>query len=72
MTEGRRLAVSGVRIEGNSAVRDKTVVGAMETKPEGFLWFRRGELDDDKVAADVGEKIPGLYASKRLHRCAGR
>jgi outer membrane protein insertion porin family len=64
ITEGRRLAVSGVNIQGNAAVRDKTVVSAMETKPEGFLWFRRGELDNDKVAGDVGERIPGLYASK--------
>ncbi|MEO6526011.1 MAG: outer membrane protein assembly factor BamA [Gemmatimonadaceae bacterium] len=64
VTEGRRLAVSGVNIQGNAAVRDKTVVSAMVTKPEGFLWFRKGELDNDKVAADVGEKIPGLYASK--------
>jgi outer membrane protein insertion porin family len=64
VTEGRRLAVSGVNIEGNAALRDKTVVSAMNTKPEGFLWFRKGELDNDKVAADVGEKIPALYASK--------
>ena len=64
ISEGRRLAVSGVNIEGNQAVRDKTVVSAMTTKPEGFLWFRKGELDNDKVASDVGEKIPGLYASK--------
>ena len=64
INEGRRLAVSGVQIDGNSAVRDKTVVKAMQTKPEGFLWFRRGELDNDKLAADISEKIPGLYASK--------
>ena len=64
VTEGRRLAVSGVNIEGNAAVRDKTVVSAMQTKPEGFFWFRRGELDNDKMAGDVGERIPGLYASK--------
>ena len=62
--EGRRLAVSGVSIEGNQAVRDKTVVSAMQTKPEGFLWWRRGELDNDKLAGDVGERIPGLFASK--------
>jgi outer membrane protein insertion porin family len=62
--EGRRLAVSGVRIDGNAAVRDKTVVSAMATKPEGFWWWKRGELDSDKFAADVGEKIPALYGSK--------
>ena len=62
--EGKRLAVSGVNIGGNSGIRDKDVVGAMETKPEGFLWLRKGELDADKFAGDVGERIPTLYASK--------
>jgi outer membrane protein insertion porin family len=62
--EGRRLAVSGVNIEGNAAVADKTVVKSMSTKPEGFLWWKKGELDNDKFAGDVGERIPGLYASK--------
>jgi len=62
--EGRRLAVSGVAIEGNQGVSDKELVAAMETKPEGFLWFHRGELDADKFAGDVGERIPALYASR--------
>ncbi len=62
--EGKRLAVSGVDVAGNKGVSDKDVVGAMETKPEGFLWFKKGELDADKFAGDVGERIPALYASK--------
>jgi outer membrane protein insertion porin family len=62
--EGRRLAVSGVDIKGNQGVSDKQVVSAMATKPEGFLWLRKGELDADKYAADVSEKIPALYAEK--------
>jgi outer membrane protein insertion porin family len=62
--EGKRLAVSGVDISGNAGVSDKAVVGAMETKPEGFLWFRKGELDADKFAGDVGERIPALYSSR--------
>ncbi len=62
--EGRRLAVSGVAIQGNRGVSDKAVVGAMATKPEGFLFTKKGELDADKFASDVSEKIPGLYASK--------
>ena len=33
------------------SVSDADVVGAMETKPEGFLWWRNGEFDDDKYAA---------------------
>ena len=36
----------------------------METKPEGFLWFHKGELDADKFAGDIGERIPALYASR--------
>ena len=62
--EGKRLAVSGVDIAGNRGVSDKDLVAAMETKPEGFLWFHRGELDADKFAGDVGERIPALYASR--------
>ncbi len=62
--EGRRLAISGVSIEGNKGLSDKELVDAMSTKPEGFFWWRKGELDADKYAADVSEKIPGVYAEK--------
>ncbi|HEX5971762.1 MAG TPA: outer membrane protein assembly factor BamA [Gemmatimonadaceae bacterium] len=62
--EGHRLAVSGVDIQGNHGVSDKSVVGAMATKPEGFLWWKKGELDADKYAADVSQNIPAYYASK--------
>jgi outer membrane protein insertion porin family len=62
--EGRRLAISGIRINGNSKVSDGDVVGAMETKPEGFLWTRNGELDDAKYAQDLSERIPQLYSSR--------
>ena len=62
--EGRRLAISGVRISGNSQLEDGEIVGAMKTRPEGFWWFRRGEFDEDKFAADLAENIPGLYAKR--------
>jgi outer membrane protein insertion porin family len=62
--EGRRLAVSGVRVDGNESLGDEDVVGAMETKPEGFWWFRRGEFDEDKYAGDLAERIPQLYAQR--------
>ena len=60
--QGRRLAVSGVRVTGNTRLSDKTVVGGMQTKPEGFLWFRRGKFDEEKLAGDVAERLPALYA----------
>ena len=62
--EGSRLAVSGIRVSGNARVPGKEIVGAMKTKPEGFLWFQRGEFDREKYAQDVGERIPELYANR--------
>jgi len=62
--EGRRLAISGIRINGNSKISDADIVGAMDTKPEGFLFTRNGELDDAKYAQDLTEHIPQLYASR--------
>jgi outer membrane protein insertion porin family len=62
--EGRRLAISGIRINGNTRVPDEDVVGAMQTKPEGFLWTRNGEFDDAKFAEDLSTRIPQLYGSR--------
>lgn len=62
--EGKRLAVSGIRINGNTKISDADIVGAMETKPEGFLFTRSGELDDAKYAQDLSERIPQLYSSR--------
>jgi outer membrane protein insertion porin family len=47
VNEGRRLAVSGLRVLGTEQLLARDVVDAMETKPEGFFWFRRGEFDED-------------------------
>ena len=60
--EGRRLAISGVGVLGNEQLSDQQIVKAMRTRPEGFWWFQKGEFDDDKFAADLGERIPTLYA----------
>jgi outer membrane protein insertion porin family len=62
--EGNRLAISGILLHGTNALSPKTVVGAMQTKPEGFLWFRKGELDENKLAGDLAERIPQLYAKQ--------
>ena len=62
--EGRRFAVSGVFVDGNTRVSDEDIVKTMQTKPEGFFWWRKGEFDDDKYAGDLAERIPKLYASK--------
>lgn len=62
--EGRRLAVSGVQVDGNRAIKDGDVVGAMKTRPEGFFFWHRGEFDDDNYAGDLSERIPQLYAKR--------
>jgi outer membrane protein insertion porin family len=62
--EGRRLAVSGIQVKGNASVKGDEIVGAMKTRPEGFFWWRRGELDDEAYAADLAERLPKLYASR--------
>src|SRR5690606_30713749 len=59
--EGRRLAISGVDIRGDTNVSEGAVVGAMKTKPEGFWFWRKGEFDEDKFTADLGERIPKVY-----------
>jgi len=62
--EGRRLAISGVRLAGNRSVKAGDVVGAMKTKPEGFFFWRKGEFDEDTYAGDLAERVPGLYAKR--------
>ena len=63
ITEGRRLAVSGVEIVGNRALSDKKIVSVLSTKPEGFFWWRNGEFDQEKYTEDLSKTIPKLYGS---------
>ncbi len=62
--EGRRLAISGVRVKGADSVSAAIIVKAMKTRPEGFWWFRRGEFADEAYAADLADRIPSLYAKR--------
>jgi outer membrane protein insertion porin family len=62
--EGRRLAISGLQVTGNRRVSADDIAGVMQSKPEGFFWFRKGEFDDSKYATDLSERIPQLYSSR--------
>ncbi len=62
--EGNRLAVSGVRVNGNKAISTKEIVGTMKVQPEGFLFWHKGEFDQENYSKDLGELIPQLYFSK--------
>lgn len=59
--EGRRTAVSGIEVKGAKALSAKAIVGAMDTKPEGFFFWQKGELDNAKLAGDITQRIPDLY-----------
>ncbi len=63
ITEGRRVAVSQVIVEGNEAFTDEQVVSRLATRPEGFWWFRKGEYDDDALDDDVRSRLPAFYGS---------
>ncbi|MGH7532249.1 MAG: BamA/OMP85 family outer membrane protein, partial [Gemmatimonadales bacterium] len=60
--EGNRVAISEVAVEGNAEFTDQQVVKQMETRPEGFWWFRTGAYDDDKLDTDLRERLPSWYA----------
>lgn len=62
--EGNRLSISGIGIAGNRNVPASAIVGAMETKPEGFWFFRKGEFDDATFAGDLTDRIPALYGNR--------
>jgi outer membrane protein insertion porin family len=62
--EGRRLAISQVLFSGNEVASARDLAKAMKTKPEGFWWFRRGDYDEDKYIADLGERLPLWYAER--------
>lgn len=62
--EGRRVAVARVRVEGTTHFAMEQLVGQMKTRPEGFWWFRSGEYDDEKLRADLQERLPKFYGDK--------
>ncbi len=64
VTEGPRVVVSQVQIEGNQAFPDKDIVKGMITRPEGFWWFRKGEYSEEKVDDDLRSTIPSWYADR--------
>lgn len=60
--EGNRLAVAEVTFEGNNAFSDERLAGALQTKSEGFFWFREGKFDRETFEADLRESLPSFYA----------
>ncbi len=63
ISEGRRIAISAVRIDGARAFPAGEIVKHMKTKPEGFWWFRRGEYAKEQLREDLDERLPEFYGS---------
>lgn len=64
VTEGRRVAIAQVRIDGNTHLSDAQIVDRMQTQPEGFWWFQSGEYSDDKLDEDLRQRLPAFYGSR--------
>jgi outer membrane protein insertion porin family len=61
VNEGRRVAIARVGVEGNTHYDDGAVVAHMRSRPEGFWWWRKGDFDDEKLRADMQERLPKFY-----------
>lgn len=59
--EGQRVTVAEVLFQGNENLSDEDLRGAMQTRAEGFWWFRSGAYDDERFQADLESSLPTLY-----------
>jgi outer membrane protein insertion porin family len=64
VTEGNRLAIADIQFQGNTAFTDDQLRGAMETKPEGFFWFRQGRFDRERFQTDLLQNLPTFYGAR--------
>jgi outer membrane protein insertion porin family len=61
--EGQRVAIANIEFVGNEAYSANRLREEMNTKREGFWWFRPGTFDDDQLRDDMRGSIPAFYAS---------
>lgn len=64
ITEGDRIAISQVVVEGNASFKDADVVNGMASRPEGFFWFQKGEYNEDKLDEDLRARLPKWYGDR--------
>jgi outer membrane protein insertion porin family len=61
--EGQRVAISDIEFSGNEAFSDGRLRSEMNTKREGFWWFRPGTFDDEQLREDLRGALPSFYAA---------
>ena len=62
--EGQRVTIAQVTFTGNEHFTDDELRGAMNTRQEGFLWFRTGGYNDIDFELDLLESLPRRYAQE--------
>ncbi len=63
VTEGHRVTVADVAFRGNETFSDGELRGVLDTRREGFLWFRDGSYDVEVFREDLASRLPNFYAS---------
>lgn len=63
VTEGNRVTIAQVAFEGNEGLTDRQLIGAISSKPEGFLWYRGGDYDEATLEDDLVTQLPLIYES---------
>jgi outer membrane protein insertion porin family len=61
--EGQRVAIAEIEFVGNENFSADRLRGALATRPEGFLWFRSGVFDENRLRDDLRGSLPAFYAS---------
>jgi outer membrane protein insertion porin family len=61
VVEGERVAVAEIVFDGNEAFSQRDLERAMQTRSEGFLWFRPGLFDEAAFQADLRQNLPDFY-----------
>ncbi len=59
--EGGRVAIAEVEFQGNTVFSEDELIDALGTKPEGFLWFRQGTLNEETLRQDLRANLPAFY-----------
>lgn len=60
--EGQRVAIADISFVGNQAFSEAQLRGVLETKREGFFWFRPGTFDEERLRDDVRGALPEFYS----------
>jgi outer membrane protein insertion porin family len=57
------VAIADIGFAGNDNFSDRQLRGVLDTKREGFFWFRSGTFDEERLRADLRGALPQFYAS---------